>query len=60
MYIASGFGGGFGLGGKPLQPDRNPFEVNPSSQTSGQVLFSHYCNVVFVLFACHLCHYIAW
>jgi hypothetical protein len=39
VQIASGFGGGFsGLGGKPIEPNRNPFEVNPSLQSSGWLL----------------------
>ena len=38
VQIASGFGGFSGLGGKPIEPNRNPFEVNPSPQSSGRLL----------------------
>ena len=34
--------GGFsGLGGKPMEPNRNPFAANPSTQTSESNLFGN-------------------
>lgn len=44
FYPGSGFVGGFsGLGGKPQEPNRNPFEARPSSQISGEHFFFFIC-----------------